>query len=34
MNLSALFIRRPVATALLGVAILLQGILAYMSLPV
>jgi multidrug efflux pump len=34
MNISSLFIRRPVATALLAVAILLQGVLAYFSLPV
>ncbi len=34
MNLSALFIGRPVATALLAVAILLSGILAYVHLPV
>jgi multidrug efflux pump len=34
MNLSALFIDRPVATALLAVAILLSGLLAYVNLPV
>jgi multidrug efflux pump len=34
MNLSALFIRRPVATALLAVAIALSGLLAYFHLPV
>ncbi|WP_445370356.1 efflux RND transporter permease subunit [Methylomonas sp. HW2-6] len=34
MNLSALFIRRPVATTLLTVAISLCGILAFLSLPV
>jgi multidrug efflux pump len=34
VNLSALFIRRPVATALLAIAILLQGVLAYFNLPV
>ncbi|MBV8187924.1 MAG: efflux RND transporter permease subunit [Alphaproteobacteria bacterium] len=34
MNMSALFIRRPVATTLLGVAILLSGLLAYSRLPV
>jgi len=34
VNLSALFIRRPVATALLAVAILLSGVLAYFRLPV
>jgi multidrug efflux pump len=34
MNLSALFIKRPVATALLAVAIFLSGALAYFHLPV
>ena len=34
MNISALFIRRPVATALLAVAILISGALAYFRLPV
>ncbi len=34
MNISALFIRRPVATTLLAVAILLSGLLAYSRLPV
>jgi len=34
MNLSAIFIRRPVATSLLAVAILLSGFLAYFRLPV
>src|SRR5882762_1036438 len=34
MNVSALFIRRPVATTLLAVAILLSGIWAYTLLPV
>ncbi len=34
MNISALFIQRPVATTLLGVAIALSGILAYFHLPV
>ncbi len=34
MNISALFIKRPVATALLGVAIFLSGALAYYHLPV
>ncbi len=34
MNISALFIKRPVATALLGVAIFLSGALAYYQLPV
>ncbi|MHC1480001.1 efflux RND transporter permease subunit [Frateuria aurantia] len=34
MNLSALFIRRPVATTLLAISILLSGLLAYFHLPV
>jgi multidrug efflux pump len=34
MNISALFIERPVATALLAVAIFLSGALAYFHLPV
>ncbi|SOE98953.1 multidrug efflux pump [Burkholderia sp. OK233] len=34
MNISALFIRRPVATTLLAVAILISGALAYFRLPV
>jgi multidrug efflux pump len=34
VNLSALFIRRPVATTLLAAAILLSGMLAYFRLPV
>ncbi|MDO9198040.1 efflux RND transporter permease subunit, partial [Rhodoferax sp.] len=34
MNLSALFIYRPVATTLLTIAIALVGILAYLNLPV
>jgi multidrug efflux pump len=34
VNISALFIRRPVATALLAVAILISGALAYFILPV
>ena len=34
MNLSALFIRRPVATSLLMLALLLSGALAYRFLPV
>ena len=34
MNLSAPFIKRPVATTLLSVAILLAGFLAFMRLPV
>src|SRR5215472_160466 len=34
MNISAPFIRRPVATSLLAAALLLAGILAYSHLPV
>ncbi len=34
MNIPALFIRRPVATTLLAVAIILSGMLAYIKLPV
>jgi multidrug efflux pump len=34
MNLSALFIRRPVATTLLTLGIALSGVLAYFKLPV
>ena len=34
MNLSALFIERPVATTLLAVSIALSGLLAYFHLPV
>ncbi|GLQ51178.1 efflux RND transporter permease subunit [Dyella flava] len=34
MNISALFIKRPVATTLLAIAILLSGFLAYFHLPV
>src|SRR5437588_3629767 len=34
MNLSAPFIRRPIATSLLTVALMLAGILAYTRLPV
>ena len=34
MNISELFIRRPIATALLALAILLAGIVAYNLLPV
>ncbi|GLQ89351.1 efflux RND transporter permease subunit [Dyella flagellata] len=34
MNISALFIRRPVATTLLAIAILMSGALAYFRLPV
>ncbi|KVL63171.1 nodulation protein [Burkholderia cepacia] len=34
MNPSALFVRRPVATTLLAIAILLSGVLAYFRMPV
>ena len=34
MNISALFIRRPIATSLLMLALLLSGMLAYRLLPV
>ncbi|HKT96796.1 MAG TPA: efflux RND transporter permease subunit [Paraburkholderia sp.] len=34
MNLSAIFIRQPVATSLLAIAILLAGVLAFFRLPV
>ncbi|WP_087688968.1 MULTISPECIES: efflux RND transporter permease subunit [unclassified Pandoraea] len=34
MNMSALFIKRPVATTLLAIAVLLSGVLAYLRLPV
>jgi multidrug efflux pump len=34
MNISSIFIRRPVATSLLTIAVLLAGILAYRYLPV
>ena len=34
MNISALFINRPVATSLLALAIGLSGLLAYFHLPV
>jgi multidrug efflux pump len=34
VNLSALFIARPIATALLAVAVLLGGVLGYRALPV
>jgi multidrug efflux pump len=34
LNISALFIRRPVATTLLAIAILISGALAYLRLPV
>src|ERR1700736_6036152 len=34
MNISAPFIRRPVATSLLTIALLLSGVLAYRMLPV
>jgi len=34
MNLSELFIRRPVMTVLLNVAIVLAGVIGYRSIPV
>lgn len=34
MNVSSLFIRRPIATSLLGIAVLLGGLLGYSFLPV
>jgi len=34
VNISALFIRRPVATTLLAIAILISGALSYFQLPV
>ena len=34
MNLSELFIRRPVMTVLLNVAIVVAGVIAYRSIPV
>ena len=34
INLSAIFIRRPVATSLLALAILISGILAFLHMPV
>ena len=34
MNISELFIRRPVGTSLLSIALLLAGIVAYRQLPV
>ena len=34
MNIPALFIRRPVATSLLAIAIALSGLLAYLHMPV
>jgi len=34
VNIPGLFVRRPVATTLLGVAIILSGVLAYFRLPV
>ena len=34
MNVSALFIRRPIATSLLAIAVLLGGVLGYSFLPV
>ncbi|MEO7106794.1 MAG: efflux RND transporter permease subunit, partial [Rhodoferax sp.] len=34
MNLSELFIRRPVMTVLLNLAIVVSGVIAYRSIPV
>src|ERR1700748_670597 len=34
MSVSSPFIHRPIATSLLGIAVMLGGMLAYMSLPV
>ena len=34
MNLSAIFIRRPIATSLLALGLLLAGLVAFRSLPV
>ncbi|HEX3155423.1 MAG TPA: efflux RND transporter permease subunit, partial [Candidatus Angelobacter sp.] len=34
MNISAPFIRRPVATSLLAMGLLIAGVLAYFRLPV
>jgi len=34
MNLSELFIRRPVMTVLLNAAIVLAGVIAYQSIPI
>ena len=34
MNISAPFVRRPIATSLLATAIILSGLIAYRSLPV
>jgi multidrug efflux pump len=34
VSIPGVFIKRPVATTLLGVAILLSGLLAYFQLPV
>ena len=34
MSVSAPFIRRPIATSLLGVAVMLGGLLGYLWLPV
>jgi multidrug efflux pump len=34
MNVSSLFINRPIATSLLGIAIFLGGLLGYLNLPV
>ena len=34
MNISAPFVRRPIATSLLAAAVILAGLVAYRSLPV
>ena len=34
MNVSGPFLRRPIATSLLGIAVLLAGLLGYWQLPV
>jgi multidrug efflux pump len=34
MSVSSPFIHRPIATSLLGIAVMLGGMLGYMSLPV
>ena len=34
MNLSELFIRRPVMTVLLNLAIVLAGVIAFRSIPI
>ena len=34
MSVSSPFIRRPIATSLLGIAVMLGGLLGYLCLPV